>query len=172
MPFMKGIEPIRYTLKYLEAGKVLFKDSLQIFCINYNTKGDHHDGARKFVFWYLPQLQYKNQSVQILTLRNLTPSPFITCYFDNNESMLIDVDGKKKEDILAHVLKVLGKPEEVLKAEAQAREKKDNPANFGYMCEKACICEVPGQIPCPGAVPLPFHMRGKYIRKMREEGTL
>lgn len=36
---------------------------------------------RQFIFWYLPQMQYKNPHVQIVTLRNLTPSPFITCYF-------------------------------------------------------------------------------------------
>uniref|UniRef100_A0A1B6H125 Small ribosomal subunit protein mS25 n=1 Tax=Cuerna arida TaxID=1464854 RepID=A0A1B6H125_9HEMI len=168
MPFMKGIEPIRYTLKYLKAGKIIFKDALQILCINYNVKGDHHEGARQFVFWYLPQMQYKNPNVQIVTLRNMTPSPFITCYFDNNEKMLIDLDSKGKDDILEHVIKVLGKPKDILKAEAQAMEIKDNPANFGYMCEKACICEIPGQIPCPGAVPLPFHMRGKYRNKMDE----
>jgi len=42
-----------------------------------------------------------------------------------------------------------------------AREKKDNQANFGYGCERHCICEVPGQVPCPAVVPLPDHMRGK-----------
>lgn len=52
---------------------------------------------------------------------------------------------------------------DVLKMEAQAKEKKENPANFGYLCEKHCICEIPGQIPCPGVVPLPNHMRGKFI---------
>lgn len=41
-------------------------------------------------------------------------------------------------------------------------EKKDNPANFGVGCDRACICELPGQIPCPGVVPLPNHMRGKF----------
>lgn len=51
---------------------------------------------------------------------------------------------------------------EVLKAEAIAKEKKDNPANFGVGCERNCICEVPGQVPCPGTCPLPKHMRGKY----------
>lgn len=45
---MIGIEPIRYTLKYLNAGRVIFKDTLQILSINYNTKGDHHEGARYF----------------------------------------------------------------------------------------------------------------------------
>jgi len=33
--------------------------------------------------------------------------------------------------------------------------------NFGYGCGRHCICEIPGQVPCPGTVPLPDHMRGK-----------
>lgn len=41
-------------------------------------------------------------------------------------------------------------------------EKKDNIANFGVGCEKSCICEIPGQLPCPGVCPIPKHMRGKY----------
>lgn len=38
---------------------------------------------RDFVFWYLPQLQYKNPNVQIVTFKNITPSPFIKCYYGN-----------------------------------------------------------------------------------------
>ena len=52
---------------------------------------------------------------------------------------------------------------EQLDAEARLAESKDNPANFGYGCKRHCICEIPGQVPCPGTVPLPQHMRGKYI---------
>lgn len=51
---------------------------------------------------------------------------------------------------------------DVLAAETIAREKKDNPANFGVLCDRHCICEIPGQVPCPGVVPLPKIMRGKY----------
>lgn len=50
----------------------------------------------------------------------------------------------------------------VLAAEAVLAEKKDNPANFGVGCERNCICEISGQVPCPAIVPLPYHMRGKY----------
>lgn len=162
MPFMKGVSPIRYTLKYLEAGKLIFKEGIQIFAINYNLYGHHHKGARDFVFWHFPQIQYKNPSVQVVTLKNMTPSPFIRCFWDDGRQMLIDVDSKDKDEIFEHIRKVLGKSEEVLKAEAIAKEKKDNPANFGYGCEKPCICQMPGQVPCPGVVPLPNHMRGKY----------
>lgn len=52
---------------------------------------------------------------------------------------------------------------ETLQAEAIAMEKKDNPANFGAHCERHCICEIPGQVPCSGTCPLPKTMRGKYI---------
>jgi small subunit ribosomal protein S25 len=54
---------------------------------------------------------------------------------------------------------------EVLEAESISKEKKDNPANFGVGCDRHCICELPGQIPCPSVVPLPMHMRGKYKYK-------
>ena len=36
---------------------------------------------RNFVFWKLPQLQYKNPAIQVVTFKNMTPSPFIRCYF-------------------------------------------------------------------------------------------
>lgn len=50
----------------------------------------------------------------------------------------------------------------LLAAEAKLAEKKDNPANIGIGCDRHCICELPGQLPCPGIVPLPFHMRAKH----------
>ncbi|XP_022914294.1 small ribosomal subunit protein mS25 [Onthophagus taurus] len=162
MPFMKGRAPIRRTMQYLEAGKLVLKDQIKIFTVNYNTAGEHHQGTKDFVFWYLPQLQYKNPNVQICTFKNKTPSPFIRCFYESGQEMLIDVHGKTKEEIVSHLLKVVGKTTEVLAAELIAREKKDNPANFGVMCERSCICQIPGQVPCPGVCPLPNQMRGKY----------
>lgn len=47
---------------------------------------------------------------------------------------------------------------ETLKAE----DKIENPANFGAKCSRHCICEVPGQLPCPALIPLPNSWRGKY----------
>ena len=42
--------------------------------------------------------------------------------------------------------------EEVAKAK---REKEYNPANFGDAWKgRLCICEVPGQVPCPSKVPM------------------
>ncbi|XP_071439456.1 small ribosomal subunit protein mS25 [Hetaerina americana] len=163
MPFMKGSAPIRRTLKYLEAGKLVFKDRVKIFTINYNTRGDHHEGARDFTFWYLPQIQYKNPDVQVVTFKNMTPSPFIRCYMDNGTQFLIDIDSKTKEEVHNHLKKIICKSDEQLISEAEILEKKDNPANFGKGCPRHCICEIPGQVPCSGVVSLPNHMRGKYI---------
>lgn len=160
MPFMKGRAPIRRTLDYLNAGKLVFKDRVKIFSLAYNIAGTNNAGAKDFVFWYLPQIQYKNPDVQVATLKNLTPSPFIKCYFDDGRHILVDIDNKSKEDILQHLINTIGKSKEIL--EAEAVEKEDNPANFGIGCKRACICEMNGQVPCPGVVPLPKFMRGKF----------
>lgn len=50
----------------------------------------------------------------------------------------------------------------MIKSELLAKEKKENPANFGYMCAKHCICEIMGQVPCPTIVPVPEYTRGKW----------
>lgn len=162
MPFMKGAAPIRRTIQYLEAGKIVFKDRIKIVSIHYNTLGENHRGTRDFVFWHLPQIQFKNPDVQVLTLKNMTPTPFIRCFMNDGKDLLIDVDNRDKDRIHDHVLEVLGKPKATLQMEAMAKEKKDNIANFGYMCEKHCMCEIFGQVPCPAVVPLPKSWRGKY----------
>ncbi|CAH1987651.1 unnamed protein product [Acanthoscelides obtectus] len=169
MPFMKGPAPIRRTLKYLGAGNLVLKDQIKIFTINYNVSGIHHHGTRDFVFWYLPQIQYKNPHVQISTLKNMTPTPFIRCFYETGDEMLIDTFGRTKEEINEHLVKTVGKTKEVLAAETVAKEKKDNPANFGVACERHCICEVPGQVPCPGTCPLPKSWRGKYKYNVVED---
>ena len=46
MGFMVGKEPIRRTVKYLEAGKLFLKNSIQVFAINYNTFGAPSKGIR------------------------------------------------------------------------------------------------------------------------------
>lgn len=78
---MIGRAPVRRTLQYLNSGPIVLKDKIKVFSINYNTYGEHHEGAKSFVFWTLPQLQYKNPEVQVCTFKNMTPSPFIRCYF-------------------------------------------------------------------------------------------
>lgn len=168
MPFMLGREPIRRSLKYLNAGKLVLKEEIQIFSINYNTHGSHHKGIRDFIFWHLGQVQHKNPNVQVITFKNITPTPFVKCYYRNGNTMLVDVDSKSKDDILMHLRQVVGKSTDVLSQEEISQEKKDNPANFGVGCLRNCICVIPGQVPCPGIVPLPYHMRGKYIFQKKE----
>lgn len=46
MPFLIGKSPIRYTLKYLEQGRLHLLDQIKILSINYNDTGAHHEGAR------------------------------------------------------------------------------------------------------------------------------
>ena len=36
MPFMKGIAPVRRTVKYLEKGLLEFKDSVRVVTFHYN----------------------------------------------------------------------------------------------------------------------------------------
>ena len=109
MPFMKGKAPVRRTLNYLSAGRLMVKENIKIISINYNTFGDHHDGARNFVFWNVPQLQYKNPGVQVVTFKNMTPSPFIKCYYEDGKQLLIDVDSKTHDEIEKHLINVVGK---------------------------------------------------------------
>lgn len=95
MPFMKGKEPVRRTIKYLEAGRLYLKDNIKIFSINYNvgfwSKKKINEGAQAFIFWTLPQLQYKNPHVQVVTLKNMTPSPFIRCFYGELKIYQLDL---------------------------------------------------------------------------------
>uniref|UniRef100_A0A3P8X2U3 Small ribosomal subunit protein mS25 n=1 Tax=Cynoglossus semilaevis TaxID=244447 RepID=A0A3P8X2U3_CYNSE len=155
---MKGRFPIRRTLEYLQKGEIIFKNTVKIMTVNYNTHGELSEGARKFVFFNIPQIQYKNPWVQIMMFKNMTPSPFLKFYLGDGEQVLVDVEGKDYKQISQHVKKILGKTE----MEAS------NPANFGpkKYCLRECICEVDGQVPCPSFVPLPKEMTGKYRSKM------
>lgn len=165
---MKGRFPIRRTLEYLQRGDIVFKNKVKIMTVNYNTHGELSDGARKFVFFNIPQIQYKNPWVQIMMFKNMTPSPFLKFYLGDGEQVLVDVEGKDYKEIVQHVKKILGKSEDVLRSEAQAKMQAANPANFGpkKYCLRECICEVAGQVPCPGTTPLPKEMTGKYRTQM------
>lgn len=83
--------------------------------------------------------------------------------------MLIDIDSKSHDEIVDHVARVVGKSRETLHMEELAAEKKENPSNFGVGCYRKCMCEIPGQVPCPGVCPLPKPMRGKYKFYKKDE---
>ena len=50
MPFMRGVAPIRRTLRYLQKGDIVLKDSVHIVSINYNTGAENHVGLRSVMF--------------------------------------------------------------------------------------------------------------------------
>ncbi|XP_027957652.1 28S ribosomal protein S25, mitochondrial [Eumetopias jubatus] len=161
---MKGRFPIRRTLQYLGQGDIVFKDSVKVMTVNYNTQGELGEGARKFVFFNIPQIQYKNPWVQIMMFKNMTPSPFLRFYLDSGEQVLVDVETKSNKEIMEHIKKILGKNKETLEKAEQEKKQLSHPAHFGprKYCLRECICEVEGQVPCPGLVPLPKELTGKY----------
>ncbi|NXJ94382.1 RT25 protein, partial [Corythaixoides concolor] len=168
---MKGRFPIRRTLQYLGQGDVIFKSSVKVMTVNYNTAGERSEGARKFVFFNIPQIQYKNPWVQIMLFRNMTPSPFLRFYLDDGEQVLVDVEDKTNKEITEHIKKILGKSKETLEKEERERKKLSHPATFGpkkYHLRE-CMCEIEGQVPCPAFVPLPKEMRGKYKAAIKNE---
>ncbi|CAM4699803.1 unnamed protein product [Lepidochelys kempii] len=168
---MKGRFPIRRTLQYLTQGEIVFKGAVKVMTVNYNARGELSEGARKFVFFNIPQIQYKNPWVQIMMFKNMTPSPFLRFYLDSGEQVLVDVEDKSNKEIVEHVKKILGKSEETLQKEEQEKKKLSHPATFGpkkYHLRE-CMCEIEGQIPCPGLIPLPKEMTGKYKAAMKEK---
>ncbi|OXB81589.1 UNVERIFIED_CONTAM: hypothetical protein H355_008437 [Colinus virginianus] len=170
---MKGRFPVRRTLQYLNQGDVIFKSSVKVMTVNYNTAGEPSEGARKFVFFNIPQIQYKNPWVQIMLFRNMTPSPFLRFYLDSGEQVLVDVEDKSNKEITEHIKKILGKSKETLEKEKREKEKLSHPATFGpkkYHLRE-CMCEIEGQVPCPAFVPLPKEMRGKYKALLKNEAA-
>ncbi|VTJ85820.1 Hypothetical predicted protein [Marmota monax] len=100
-----------------------------------------------------------------------TPSPSFPRFLfqDSGEQVLVDVETKSNKEILEHVRKILGKSEETLQREQQERQQLWHPANFGprKYCLRECMCQVEGQVPCPGLVALPKEMTGKYRAALR-----
>jgi small subunit ribosomal protein S25 len=133
------------------------------------TNFPHHKGLFNFVYWHLPQLKYKNPEVQMVTLKMITPTPWIKAFFDDDLRILIDCDSRSREEIHDHIKKILGRSESMLKHQVRETSMlESNPANFGSAFPHNCICEVPGQVPCPGWQPLPLEMTGKGKRKLKE----
>ena len=55
--------------------------------------------------------------------------------------------------------------------DAKVKREMLNPANFGTECDRYCICEVPGQVPCPSFVPLPEHIKGMKKKDKAQENS-
>ncbi|GFS60521.1 probable 28S ribosomal protein S25, mitochondrial [Trichonephila inaurata madagascariensis] len=160
MPFQLGKDAIRRTIPYLKQGRLILRENVKVMTINYNDTGDYHKGTRDFVYWNMCQIQYKNPNVQIVFYKNKFPTPFIRCWLDSGEDVLIDVFNKSSEEIMNHLVKTLGLPD--IKEETEKQEYLENICKFGSKFERHCMCEIPGQIPCPQIVPFPKHMTGKY----------
>ena len=169
MPFMKGPAPWRRTLQYLERGSLVFKDKVKIMSINYHETLPESEGLRRFIFWNLAQVQYKNPHVQCVQFKNQTQEPFITIYQhdvqqDALNKIYINCYKRTQQDILDWCVKMVGKSKEQL-----AKEAATNPTNFGRTCTRYCICEVEGQVACPSFKPLPKFMTGKYKMQKKDE---
>lgn len=162
MPFMKGAAAWRRTLNYLNSGSLVFKEKVKVCAVNFHETEPESDGLRRFVFWHLAQIQYKNPNVQCVQLKNIVRSPFITFHtLDEDtqkiESIQVNCYKKSEHEILEYCRHLVGKSEAQLEKEAQK-----NMANFGENCSRYCICLVEGQVACPRYKPLPHYMRGKY----------
>uniref|UniRef100_H2ZEG9 Small ribosomal subunit protein mS25 n=1 Tax=Ciona savignyi TaxID=51511 RepID=H2ZEG9_CIOSA len=145
---MSGKYPITKTKQYLNQGIVL-RDSVRIMSINYGNYENNyeaHSGVRKIVELNLSQFQHMNPNVQVLVIKDLTPTPFFTFFLENGERFYIDAEGQDQVEILSRIQKVIGKPRELIQRETSAAE--PNPANFGPGFKAKCICKIQGQVPC------------------------
>ena len=147
MPFKKGPAAWRRTLDYLKGGSLVFKEKVKVCTINYHETEVSNEGLRRYIFWHLAQIQYKNPSVQCLQLKNIVRTPFITFHLldENNKLDKIHVNCYKKthSEILDYCQSLVDKTALEIEQEAQK-----NPANFGKDCERFCICQVQDQMAC------------------------
>jgi len=158
--------PLVQSTKYLESDPVFLRDAVQVLLAHFNEKQAASIGLKQFCVWSIPQIQYRNPHVQINILKEMTPSPWVQFYLVDpvtqvEETVLVDCHGKTREQIHDHLKRILGKTEKMVRREASLEA--TNPANFGYECNRWCMCEVDGQVPCPGRELLPPMKRRKYF---------
>ncbi|XP_064400370.1 small ribosomal subunit protein mS25-like [Halichondria panicea] len=141
-------------LEFLSSGKLYLKDSVKTITLSYETKGSRGNyGIRSFISQRLPTIQFKNPNVQVVLFKNEEKFPNIWIYFNDSQKIMLDVEGKTDEEIYSELSAVAGKTEGQVQRALKKAEY--NPANFGDSRKgRLCICEVPGQIPCPRRVPL------------------
>eukprot|EP00794_Sanderia_malayensis_P006054 gene6055-6756_t len=161
----KGKFPYRRTIEFLSAGKLILKKSLRTITFSYTTQ-DTGKGLKNFILRDVPQLQYKNPLVQMMTFRNATDFPQIKLYFDDGHKSMIDVDGKKADDILELVGMIGGATDsELQKRKEEKYPGRTNPANFGRNGNFFCICEKPGQVPCSSKINLKGGVKEWHLRE-------
>ena len=63
--------------------------------------------CRELVYWHLNQIQFKNPGTQILTLKNMTPNPFITFIYSMFMRLLYLIFRGQKTCWVIHYINVL-----------------------------------------------------------------
>jgi len=114
-------------------------------------------GLAKFKNLYLNALTFNNPGVQILTLFNQTPTPYIEVHLDKKlhpEPIFIDCTKKGELDILKHLQRVFGKTKEQLQVEAEKAKPKTEtfgPASVLNITGnfRTCMTQAEGQFPDP-----------------------
>ena len=184
--FMRGAAPWRNTLAYLESGNIIFRPIVRILTLNYTLEKPDSDGLRRFIFWHLAQIQYKNPTVQCVQFKNTTPTPFVSFYLsrspsdnaasetstnNSNDYEIVHMDCYKKtsNEINDSIRRVMGKSDLQQRIDSELTARLENPANFGKDCAHYCMCLVYGQMSCPGRKKLPESLRGKYTRYKMDE---
>lgn len=157
-----GRFPFRRTYEFLKAGNLILKSDVKTVLLNY-THRKNSLGLRNFIYKDIPQIQFKNHTVQIMALRNKSDIPVINVFLGDGRKVTIDVESKTGPEILSIFGKVAGATD--LEREDRAMPKypgRFNPANFGKYGHCYCICEKPGQFPCPSRVPHPEAKKPKF----------
>lgn len=161
MAFLIGPAPIRRTLNYLKSCPIIFREEVKVVEIHYNLFRNYllkrpikdvHGGLREFYYWNVDAIQYMNPGIQIVRFTDSNPIPFVRCWLESGEDVLFDCDSKSKEAIAEQLIKVLGKSKKDLEQEKLKHQEssQENPAVFGFGKERFCMCEIDGQVPCPG----------------------
>lgn len=125
--------------------------------------------CRRFVGEYVPQIVFKNPRVSLFSFKNEGHTPHIKVYLADGSKLMVHCEDKRSEVILEELSSVSGKPECVShhfqlahldllsSSQVQREQAKEEPnmANFGDRSKgQFCICEVPGQTPCPKLTPI------------------
>ncbi|KJH51890.1 hypothetical protein DICVIV_01969 [Dictyocaulus viviparus] len=164
MPFMHGTMPLRRTYYFLQQGKIIFRDDVQVFAVGFQRRPTsvEQQGVRDFVFWHWAQLQYKNPTVQLVKHIDIVITPFAKAYLKDGREVLFDLEGMTREEIEARIAKTLGKTEKVIRREELVEIAELNPADFGSNCKRQCMCEIQGQHPCTGLLHAPKCITGRW----------
>ncbi|KAI1713944.1 mitochondrial ribosomal protein l51 / s25 / CI-B8 domain-containing protein [Ditylenchus destructor] len=169
MPFMRGAMPLKRTLYYLQQGKIVFRDDVAICVIGYHRFPTKPEliGASEFVYWHYNQIQHKNPDVQLLKRENMSQVPYAMAILKDGREVVIDLDGKSKDECIEAIQSILGKTKLVQQYDMMKKSLKSNVVQFGAECQRQCICEVQGQRPCTNLLEAPDFMKARWSAILR-----